>query len=137
MEEQMMEIQIEQMQMPAGPGIGMIIFWVVIYVFLAFCLAKIAKKLGMPLGKAFIWALIPIANVFLFLKLAAKPMWWFILLLIPIVNIVVGIMAWMAIAERCGKPGWWGIVIGLVPIVNIVFIIILAFGKESPALARV
>lgn len=134
MEEQMMEIQMEQMQqMAAGPSLAMIILWVVIYVFFAYCLARIATKVGIPLGKAFIWALIPIANVFLFLKMAAKPMWWFILLLIPIVNIVVGIIAWMAIAERCGKPGWWGIIIGLVPIVNIIFILILAFGKKSVA----
>lgn len=134
MEEQVMRIQMEQMQqMGAGMGVGLMIFWLVIYVFFAFCLAKIANKLGMPLGKAFIWAIIPIANIFLFLKIATKPMWWFILLLIPLVNIVIGILAWMAIAERRGKPGWWGIVIGLVPIVNIIFILILAFGKEGTA----
>ena len=134
MEEQVMQMQMQQMG--AGVVVGMIIFWVVFYVFFAFVLAKIANKLGMPLRKAFIWALIPIANIFLFLKIAAKPTWWFILFLIPIANIVAGILAWMAIAERRGKPGWWGILIVLLPFVNIILILILAFGKEGMATTR-
>jgi len=40
MEEQMMEIQIEQMQMPAGPSIAMIILWVVVYVFFAYSMVN-------------------------------------------------------------------------------------------------
>ena len=129
MEEEVMKMQVEQM--PPAVGIGMIIFWIVFYVFFAYCIARLATKFGMPLGKAFIWALIPIANIFLLLKLAAKPMWWFILLLIPIVNIVISIMIWMAISEKLGKPGWWGIMIGLVPVANIIFFLMLVFGKTQ------
>jgi hypothetical protein len=130
-QEEVIKMQVQQMS--PGIGIGMIIFWVVFYLFVAYCLARLAKKFGMPMGKAFIWAVIPIANVFLLLKLAAKPMWWFILLLIPIVNIVISIMVWMSICEKLGKPGWWGIIIGLVPIVNIIFFLILVFGKGEAA----
>ncbi len=115
--------------MSQGMGVGMIIFWLVFYLFFAYCIARLAKKFGMPMGKAFIWAVIPIANIFLLLKLAAKPMWWFILLLIPIVNIVITILMWMSISEKLGKPGWWGIMIGLVPFANIVFFLMLVFGK--------
>jgi hypothetical protein len=133
MEEEIIVKTQEIPQMGAGIGIGMIIFWLVLYVFFAYCLARLAKKQGMPFGSSFVWAIIPIANVFLILKLAAKPYWWFILLLIPIVNIVVNILIWMAICEKMGRPGWWGIMIGLVPIANIVFFLMLVFGKEGTA----
>lgn len=124
-----MRMQVEQM--PAQVSAGMIVMWIVFYLFFAYCIARLANKMGMPLGKAFIWALIPIANIFLLLKLAAKPYWWFILLLIPIVNIVISILMWMAIAERLGKPGWWGVMIGIVPFANIVFFLMLVFGKTE------
>ena len=132
-QQQMLEMQ----QMSSGMGVGMIIVWVVFYVFFAYCLARLAVKRGMPFGSSFIWAIIPIANVFLLLKLGDKPMWWFILMLIPIVNIVIMIVTWMAIAEKLGKPGWWGVMIGLVPIANIVFFLMLVFGdaKAQPAQA--
>lgn len=132
-QQQMLEMQ----QMSSGMGVGMIIVWVVFYVFFAYCLARLAVKRGMPFGSSFIWAIIPIANVFLLLKLGDKPMWWFILMLIPIVNIVIMIVTWMAIAEKLGKPGWWGVMIGLVPIANIVFFLMLVFGdaKAQPTQA--
>ena len=133
MEEEVMKMQVEQISPQIG--IGMIIFWVVFYLFFAYCLARLAKKFGMPMKDAFIWAVIPIANIFLLLKLAAKPYWWFVLLLIPIVNIVISILIWMSISEKLGKPGWWGIVIGLVPIVNIILFLILVFGKPDTATA--
>lgn len=134
MEEQM-TMEFQQPAMTAGIGIGVIIAWLVFYVFFAFCLANLAKRLGVPFGKAFVWAIIPIANLFLIIKLAEKPMWWFILFFVPIANLVVIILMWMAIAERRGKPGWWGVLIALVPIVNIILFLILCFGKEGTATA--
>lgn len=125
----MMEMQMQQMG--AGIGVGMIIFWLVFYVFFAFCIARLAQKMNLAFGSSFIWALIPIANLFLILKLAAKPMWWFILFLIPIANLVIAILAWMSICEQLGKPGWWGIMIGLVPVANIIFFFMLVFGQTT------
>lgn len=133
MEEEIIVKTQEMPQIGAGIGIGMIIFWVVLYVFFAYCIARLAKKQGMPFNSSFIWALIPIANIFLILKLSGKPYWWFILLLIPIVNIVMSVLIWMAICEKMGKPGWWGIMIALIPIANIVFFLMLVFGKEGTA----
>ncbi len=132
MGQEQIQIQMEQLQMqapPTGVSVGMIIAWLIFYVFFAFCLAWMAKKLGRPFGKSFILALIPIVNIFWLIGLAGKPYWWFILLLIPIANIVVMILIWMALAEKRGYPNWWGIIIGLVPIVNIIFFLILVFGK--------
>jgi hypothetical protein len=53
------------------------------------------------------------------LNIAQKPVWWFILFLIPLVNIVIAIIVWMAIAEARHKPNWWGILM-IVPVVNLI-----------------
>jgi hypothetical protein len=108
----------------AGPfaalGGVMLLFVVVLglgaYVYMSLALQTIADKTG----TANSWlAWIPIANAFLMLGVAKKPMWWFILFLIPLVNIVIAIMVWMAVAEARGKPNWWGILM-IVPLVNLV-----------------
>ena len=135
------EIVVEQFQIQdippgfAGMGIGMIIAMLAAYVFWAYCMARIGRKMGLPLGSTFIWALIPIANIFLLFKLAGKPYWWIILFLIPIVNLVIMILVWIGIAEKLGKPAWWGVCIGLVPILNIILLLMLAFEKPQGAAA--
>lgn len=58
-------------------------------------------------------------NVVLMLKIARKPVWWIILLLIPPVNIVFAALVWMRIAEARRKPKWWG-VLAIVPVVNLI-----------------
>jgi uncharacterized membrane protein YoaK (UPF0700 family) len=62
------------------------------------------------------------------LQIAKKPLWWFILLLIPLVNIVIGVLVWMAIAEARGKPNWLGILM-IIPFVNLIVVIYLAFAQ--------
>lgn len=91
-------------------------FAVAAYVYMSLALQTIANKTN----TANSWlAWIPIANLFLMLSIAKKPMWWFILCLIPLVNIVIIIMIWMAVAEARGKPNWWGILM-IVPVANLV-----------------
>ena len=96
-----------------------IILGIAAYIYGAVCLMVIAKKTNTPNG----WlAWIPIANIYLMLKIADKPIWWLILIFIPCINfvwIVLGIFVWMAIAERRGHPSWWGI-LTIVPLVGIV-----------------
>jgi len=133
MQEEIVVTQMQEMPpMAAGMGWGMIVAMLVIYVFWAYCMARIAVRLGMPFGSSFVWALIPIANIFLFLKLGGKPYWWFILLLIPILNIVMMVLIWIAICERLNKPVWWGVCIALVPILNLILFLMLAFEKTTP-----
>ena len=87
-----------------------------IYVYMALALQTIAVKTNTPNA----WlAWIPIANLILMVTVARKPLWWLLLLLIPIVGLVVGIIVWMGIAEARGKPNWWGILM-LVPVANFV-----------------
>ena len=57
---------------------------------------KMFVKAGQP-GWA---AIIPIYNAWILLKIAEKPGWWLILMFIPIVNIVVWIIAAIALAAK-------------------------------------
>ncbi len=104
----------------AGLGIGLIMVFLIIgaaaYVYMSLALQTIADKTKTENS----WlAWIPIANLILMLNIAKKPMWWFILFLVPIVNIVIVIMVWMAVAEARGKPSWWGI-LTIVPVANLI-----------------
>ena len=86
------------------------------YVYIALALQTIAQKTNTANG----WlAWIPIANIILMLNVAKKPIWWIILFLIPVVNLVMAILVWMGIAVARGKPNWWGILI-IVPVVNLI-----------------
>jgi hypothetical protein len=92
------------------------VFFIAIYVYIALALQTIAKKTGTENAW---WAWIPILNIILILNVAKKPIWWIVLLIIPLVNIVVGIIVWMAVAEARNKPNWWGILM-IVPVVGII-----------------
>lgn len=86
------------------------------YVYVSLALQTIAQKTNTANG----WlAWIPIANIILMLNVAKKPIWWIILFLIPVVNIVMAILVWMGIAVARGKPSWWGILV-IVPLVNLI-----------------
>ena len=88
----------------------------VCYVYMALALQTIAKKTGTPDG----WlSWIPVANIILMLNIAKKPLWWILLFLVPLANIVIAIIVWMGIAEARQKPNWWGI-LTIVPIANLI-----------------
>jgi hypothetical protein len=107
----------------AGGGLMMIVQLVILAVMVV-SMWKIFTKANEP-G----WAsIIPIYNVFVMLKIAGKPGWWLILFFIPIVNLVVGILAMVALAARFGKGA--GFVVGMV-LLPIVFFPILAFGDAQ------
>ena len=69
---------------------------------------KIFKKAGRQGWES----LIPIYNTIIFLQICQKPTWWIILLLIPIVNIVVGIMVYHGLSTAFGKTE--GFTVGLI-----------------------
>jgi Family of unknown function (DUF5684) len=86
------------------------------YVYMSLALQVIANKTNTPNG----WlAWIPIANAFLLVMIAKKPLWWLLLFLIPVVNLVILVMLWMGVAEARNKPNWWGILI-IVPVANLI-----------------
>lgn len=93
-----------------------IIVVLAVYAYVAFSVQIIARKTETP-NDWFAW--IPIANLFLLLAIAKKPLWWFFLMLIPFVNVVIFIIVWMRIAENVGKPSWWAL-LTLLPLVGLI-----------------
>jgi uncharacterized membrane protein YoaK (UPF0700 family) len=116
--------QLEQIN-NAGSGspISGIIFLAIIIVMIA-AMWKIFTKPGEP-GWA---AIVPIYNIIVLLKISGKPLWWLILLIIPVVNFVVGIIVALGLAERFGKGGGFGVGLALLPFI---FYPILAFSDAA------
>jgi hypothetical protein len=92
------------------------VLMLVAYVYHALAIQTIATKTNTE-NAWFAW--IPILNIILMINIAKKPIWWIILCLIPLVNIVIFVILWMGAAEARNKPNWWGILI-IVPVVNII-----------------
>jgi hypothetical protein len=111
----------------AGFGIIMILLEIAFYIYFCLCLFFIAKKLNVSAP----WtAWIPIIQIWTVVASAGKPWWWILLLLVPIVNIFIGIYLWVLITENLGRNKWLGLLM-LVPIVNFVFLGVLAFSKTE------
>jgi hypothetical protein len=89
---------------------------------------RIFEKAGEP-GWA---AIVPIYNAILILKIAGKPLWWIVLMLIPFVGIVVGLIVLFALAKRFGKGA--GFALGMIVLAPI-FYPLLAWGdaRYEPA----
>jgi hypothetical protein len=94
----------------------LLLFIGVFYVYFSLALQTIARKTN---AENTWMAWIPIINIILMLNIAHKPMWWIILCVIPVVNIVIFILVWMEIAKARNKPEWWGILL-IVPVVSII-----------------
>ena len=73
-------------------------------------------------------AIIPIYNAIVLLQIAGKPLWWIILLLIPIVNIVIGIIVCLAVARNFGESGAFGVGLAFL---GVIFFPILGFGSAQ------
>jgi len=100
-------------------GIVTIIYLAILILQIA-ALWKVFVKAGQP-G----WAcIIPFYNIYVLMIVAGKPGWWFILTLIPLVNIIICIIASIAIAGNFGKGTGFGIGLVFLPFI---FFPILAF----------
>jgi phosphate starvation-inducible membrane PsiE len=112
--------QQDHMRGPAALLGGMFMFFVVfglaLYVYVALALKTIAEKTHTENS----WlAWIPIANIILMINIAKKPVWWILLFIVPIVNFIVAVIIWMAVAEARQKPSWWGI-LAIIPGLNLI-----------------
>jgi len=107
-----------------GPGVGTYIFATVVAVFMIAAMWKVFTKAGKP-GWA---AIVPIYNIIVLLGIAGKPAWWIILFFIPIVNLIITILVYVALAGKFGKGG--GFAMGLV-FLGPIFFPILGFGSAQ------
>jgi hypothetical protein len=97
-------------------GLVVLVICLAFYVYFSLAVMTIAKKTHTENG----WmAWIPIINWLLWVNIAKKPVWWFVLFFIPLANIVILIIVWMGIAEARGKPSWWGI-LTIIPLVQLI-----------------
>jgi len=108
----------------AGMGLVMLLISLIPVILFIVCMWKLFAKAAKP-G----WAsLVPIYNTIVMIEIAGKPLWWFVLLLIPFVNVVFGIILMVALARNFGKGGGYAAGLILLPIV---FFPMLAFGKAA------
>ena len=85
---------------------------------------KIFTKAGKP-GWA---AIIPFYNMYTLFEVAGMNGWMFLLMLIPIVNIIIMIMLYVNLAKSFGKST--GFAVGLI-FLNFIFMLILGFGSDQ------
>jgi hypothetical protein len=102
--------------------VPLIIFGICVMVLEIVALWFIFEKAGEP-GWA---AIIPIYNYLIAIKIAGKPWWWLLLMLIPIANLVFYIIILDGLAKSFGKTS--GFTVGLF-FLRFIFIPILGFGK--------
>ena len=85
---------------------------------------KIFTKAGQP-G----WAvLIPIYNAIVLMRVIGRPWWWIVGFIVPILNIVVGIVVSLDLAKSFGRGTGFGIGLWLLPFI---FGLILGFGSDT------
>jgi len=114
----------DSFQTSQGPGM---MFWLICGAVILFYVAamwKVFEKAGKP-G----WAsIIPIYNAIVILDIAGKPVWWILLYLIPIVNIVVSIMVTHSLSKNFGHDVVFTLGLIFLPFI---FWPILAFGDSQ------
>jgi len=110
--------------MENGFSPGLTFICLAIAVFGIAAMWKVFEKAGQP-GWA---AIIPIYNWYIMTKIAGKPGWWVLMLLIPFVNIIFAIWLYNMISKSFGKDE--GFTVGLV-LLSIIFWSILGFGSAK------
>ena len=94
------------------------------YVVGALGLMGVFRKAGQPGWAAFV----PVYNAIVLLQLVGRPLWWFLLLLVPGVNVVVGIVLMNDLATSFGKGT--GFTVGLV-LLSLIFVYVLWLGPST------
>lgn len=109
-----------------GAGLGVVgwLLYMAVIVFFLFCMWRIYVKAGKP-GWA---AIIPIYNILVQLEILGRPWWFLLLMLVPLVNVVIGIMLLFDLAKVFGKGTGFGFGLLFLPFI---FIPILALGDAT------
>jgi hypothetical protein len=108
----------------SGMGAGFLLVGVLLYFVAALPLMGVFGKAGQPGWAAFV----PIYNIYVLLKVVGRPGWWLILFLIPIVNIVIGIIVYYDLSVSFGHGV--GFAIGLI-FLGWIFLLILWLGSST------
>lgn len=93
-----------------------LLFWIMSLATIVFWIAtmwKVNEKGGKP-GWA---AVVPIYNEVVLLQLAGKSGWWFLLYLIPLVNVVIYFIARIDLAKSFGRGVGFGLGLIFLPVI--------------------
>ena len=103
---------------------------VVILIYVAIVVLVIAGfwQVFTKAGEAGWKSIIPIWNIIVLLRIVGRPLWWIILLLIPLVNIVISLIVCLDLAKRFGKGNGFGVGLWLL---GFIFVPILGFGDAT------
>ena len=119
-------ILLAQNQETGPSGLVLLIELILVVLAIAGLWATFAKA-----GKPGWAAIIPIYNALVLLQVAGRPWWWILLLLVPIVNIVIGVIVSIDVAKNFGKGTAFGLGLAFL---GFIFYPILGFGdaRYSP-----
>jgi hypothetical protein len=88
-----------------GGGIMLMLVWLALVVFGVAVMWRTFTKAGQP-G----WAsIVPIYNLYVLMKIAGRPGWWLLLMLVPFVNIIMMLIVSIDIAKAFGKETAFGV----------------------------
>lgn len=79
-------------------------------------------------GKPWWAAIVPIYNIIVLLEILGRPIWWIVLMFIPVVNFIISIVLANDLSKAFGKD--IGYTLGLI-FVGFVFYPMLAFGSAQ------
>jgi len=108
-----------------GVGMVMLLFYLAIIAVFVIAFWKVFTKAGQP-GWA---AIVPIYNVIILLKIAGRPAWWVLLMLIPIVNIVISLIVAIDVAKSFGQSPVFGVV--MLWLLSVIGYLVLGFGSAK------
>jgi len=114
-----------------GAGLGaMFGFLIFVYIvalavsiFTIVCNWKVFKKAGKNGWEA----IVPIYNFVVLLEITGLPMWYLVLFLVPVGNVVVLFLIYIELAKKFGQSAGFGVGLALL---NPIFMAILAFNKN-------
>lgn len=105
-------------------GMGSLMPFLLILVLVIASLWRIFTKAG----EAGWQCIIPLYNLFILVKISGKPWWWFLLLFIPVVNIIIAVLVHIALAERFNRGFLYGLGLAFL---GFIFFPVLAFGNAE------
>ena len=109
-------------------SVGAVVFLYLVYFAVAIVMIAALWKIFTKAGKPGWASIIPIYNMIVILEITGKPIWWFILYFIPIVNIVITIMVAVELSNRFEKSS--GFAVGLI-LLPFIFYPILGFSSAE------
>ena len=118
--------QTSDFETSAPPHISPVV-WICYFAVIILLIAamwKVFSKAGQP-GWA---AIIPIYNIYVICKVAGRPGWWLLLMLIPFVNFIILIILSIDIAKSFGKGAGFGLGMAFL---GFIFWPILGFGSAQ------